>query len=137
MQEKRRWDRFQQEQYKNVLETRIESVLTDCGSLNLLLVNEFTRPVQKLNETLYDTDEANFADNYNFNIYVVYGKRLLNYSNALTQQSAVRLSPSIFGELDLFNQRLLQSFHALRQAEQYEQIRLLHLDLEELERDNF
>lgn len=190
LQEKKRWDSFQQEQYKNVLERRIEPVVTDSRSLNLdvednleyfleleqalklhhrlvrdvrsfhdevqyqqkqliaqqpyqlydlklqlgpfaresaiadalqqslsamgagiyqqeaeqvinRLVNEFTRPVQKLNETLYDSDEADFADNYNFNIYVVYGKKLLDYSK------------------------------------QYEQIRLLHPDIEELERDNF
>lgn|GEM_PF-5229893 len=226
LQEKKRWDSFQQAQYKNVLESGIEPVVTDSRRLYLdvednleyflelehalklhhrlvrdvrsfhdevqyqqkqliaqqpyqlydlklqlgpfaresaiadalqqslsamgagiyhqeaaqvinRLVNEFTKPVQKLNETLYDTDVANFADNYNFNIYVVYGKKLLDYSNALTQQSSVPLSSSLFRELAIFNQRLIQSFRDLHQAEQYERIRLLHPDLEELERDNF
>ncbi|NNL78452.1 MAG: hypothetical protein HKO68_19150 [Desulfobacterales bacterium] len=96
---------------------------------------EFTRPIRQLYEQLQAAPEAHVPINHNFNIYMVYGKKLIAYSDALVQQSSISLAPSAFGELDFFSRRLSQSLFDLYQVGQSDIISSTHLDLEELERN--
>ena len=99
------------------------------------LGDAFTKPVEQFYERLQNKTETQVASNYNYNIYMVFGKKLLNYSDALAQQSSIYLYPSTLGALDNFNRRLSQSLHDLYQAGLNETISSTHLDLEQLERD--
>jgi hypothetical protein len=63
------------------------------------------------------------------------GKKLMDYSNTLSQQSSIYLDPSTLGELDYFNRRLSQIFYDLYQVGLNETISSTHLDLEQLEQD--
>jgi len=71
----------------------------------------------------------------NPNIYIVYGKKLMDYSHALLHQSSIELVSSAYDELDFLTRRLPESFDALFQIGQNEGINSTHLDLEELERN--
>lgn len=99
------------------------------------LGEEFTKPVEQLYERLQDNTESPIPANYNYNIYIVYGKKLMDYSDTLAQQSQITLDPSAPGELDFFNRRLSQSFFDLYHVGLNETISSTHLDLEELEQN--
>jgi hypothetical protein len=220
--EKKRWDRYQQEQYKNVLESMAEPAVIEAQSLNLenednmeyflelesalklhkrlirdvrlfhdeiqyqqrqlhaqqeyelydlkfelgpfaresalvdalqqamstlsagiyqqeavevldRIGDEFTKPIQQLYEQQQDTTESPVPIKYNYNLYTVYGKKLMDYSDSLAQQSSIALGPSAFGELDFFNRRLSDSLYDLYLVGQDEAIHPSHLDLDELE----
>ena len=95
--------------------------------------DEFTKPIQQLYEQQQDTTASPVPTKYNYNFYTVFGKKLLDYSDTLAQQSSITLGPSAFGELDFFNRRLSDSLYDLYQAGQYEAINPSHLDLDGLE----
>lgn len=95
---------------------------------------EFTRPIQHLNEQLYETTETSDSLPYNYDLYTVYGKKLMDYSESLARQSAVTLAPSAFGELDFFNRRMDDSLYDLYEVGQEATIDPTRLDLDELER---
>ena len=220
--EKKRWDQYQQEQYENVLESRVEPLVSETRSLSLeneenreyLLELEgdlklhkrlirdvrlfhdeiqyqkkqlqerqpyqlydlkfrlgpfareaaltdalqqamsalsagvyqreaaevldrigeaFTKPIQQICEQQQDAAESPVPTKYNYNLYAVYGKKLMDYSDTLVGQSAITLGPSAFGELDFFNRRLFDSLYDLYQVGQDEAIDPSHLDIDELE----
>jgi len=95
---------------------------------------EFTRPIQQLNEQLYDASESSDTTRYNYDLYTVYGKKLMDYSDSLARQSAITLAPSAFGELDFFNRRMFESLYDLYEVGQDASIAPTDLDLNELER---
>jgi hypothetical protein len=217
--EKKRWDQYQQEQYENVLESRLEPHVSEAQSLNfenednrqyflelegalklhkrLILFHDeiqyqkkqlqeqqpyqlydlkfklgpfareaalvdalqqamsalsagiyqreavevldrigeaFTKPIQQIYEQQQDVAESPVPTKYNYNLYTVYGKKLMDYSDTLARQSAITLGPSAFGELDFFNRRLFDSLYDLYQVGQAEAIDPSHLDIDELER---
>lgn len=95
---------------------------------------EFTKPIQQLNAQLYDINESGDTTRYNYDLYTVYGKKLMEYSDSLARQSAITLAPSAFGELDYFNRRMFESLYDLYEVGQYQTIDPKDLDLEELKR---
>jgi hypothetical protein len=95
--------------------------------------DEFTKPIQQLYEQQLDTTESPVPNKYNYNFYAVFGKKLMDYSDTLAQQSSITLGPSAFGELDFFNRRFSESLYDLYQVGQAEVINSTHLDLDELE----
>ena len=221
--EKKRWDQYQQEQYKNILESTLEPMLVESQDLNLenkenldyflelgsalklhrrlirdvrlfhdeiqfqkkqyqaqqqyevydlkfnlndpfardaalvdalqqamsalsagiyeqeavevldRIGDEYTKPIQQLFEQQLDTTEFLGPNKYNYNFYAVFGKKLLDYSDTLAQQSGITLGPSAFSELDYFNRRLSDSLYDLYEAWQDEAINPTYLDLYELE----
>ena len=95
---------------------------------------EFTKPIQQLYEQQQDATESPVPTKYNYNLYTVYGEKLMDYSDTLAQQSSIILGPSAYGELDFFNRQLYDSLYDLYQVGQDEAIDPSHLDLDELER---
>jgi hypothetical protein len=95
--------------------------------------DEFTKPIEQLYERQQDATESPVPTKYNYNLYTLYGKKLMDYSDTLTEQSSITLGPSAFGELDFFNRRLYDSLYDLYQVGQDEAIDPSHLDLDELE----
>jgi hypothetical protein len=95
--------------------------------------DEFTKPIQQLYEQQQDNSESPVPTKYNYNLYAVFGKKLMDYSDSLAAQSSITLGPSAFGELDFFNRRLSDSLYNLYQVGQDEAIDPSHLDLDELE----
>ena len=91
-----------------------------------------TEPIQQLYEQ-QDATQSPLQTQYNFNLYSVYGKKLMDYSDTLTRQSSITLGPLAFGELDFFNRRLHDRLFDLYQVGQYEAIDPSRLDLNELE----
>lgn len=89
---------------------------------------EYTQPVQRLQGQLAETDRLPAAITYNYNIFIVYGKRLMRFSDMLLQQTRVGMAPPAFGELDFFYRRLSQSFDDLEQISQNETLPPTHLD---------
>ena len=94
---------------------------------------EFTKPIQQLYDQQLDTTESPVPINYNYNFYTVFGKKLIDYSDTLAEQSSITLGPSALGELDFFNRQLSESLYDLYQVGQDEAINPTHLDLDELE----
>jgi hypothetical protein len=92
-----------------------------------------TEPIQQLYEQQQDATQSPIQTNYNFNLYSVYGKKLMDYSDKLTRQSSITLGPLAFGELDFFNRRLYERLFDLYQVGQDEAIDPSRLDLNELE----
>ena len=95
--------------------------------------DEFTKPIQQLYEQQQDANESPVPSKYNYNLYTLLGKKLMDYSDTLARQSSIPLGPSAFGELDFFNRRVSDSFYDLYQVGQNEAIDPSHLDLDELE----
>ena len=95
---------------------------------------EFTRPILQLNAQLQGTPESGNALRYSYDLYTVYGKKLMEYSDSLAKQSSITLAPSAFGELDYFNRRMFESLYDLYEIGHYETVDPKDLDLEELER---
>jgi prefoldin subunit 5 len=93
-----------------------------------------TQPIQQLNAQLRDTSESGDAHRYNYDLYTVYGKKLMQYADSLTRQSAITLAPSAFGELDFFNRKVFDSLYDLYEVGRDGTIDPADLDLKELER---
>ena len=95
---------------------------------------ELTRPIRHLNEHVYAAGGSGGTTPYNYDLYTVYGKKLMEYSDSLSQQSAITLAPSAFGELDFFNRQMFDSLYDLYEVGQEATIDPERLDLDELER---
>jgi hypothetical protein len=93
----------------------------------------FTMPIQELYaEWMYAQDDPALSA-YNYNLYALFGKKLLDYSDTLTQQSLVALGPSAYGELDFFNRQLFDRLYDLYLLGQVETADPSCLDLDALE----
>ena len=96
--------------------------------------DEFTKPIQQLYEHQLETTEVPVLSKYNYNFYTLFGKKLMDYSVTLAEQSAIPLDSSAFGNLDFFNRRISESLYDLYQVGQDEAINPMYLDVNELER---
>lgn len=74
------------------------------------------KPIQELSEWLEDPKDSSAPEPYNYNFYIVFGKKLINYADTLARQSMVPLAPSALGELDFFSRRMSQSLVRLYEA---------------------
>jgi hypothetical protein len=95
--------------------------------------DEFTKPIQQLYEQQREAAKPLTAKNYNFNFYIVFGKKLMDYADNLTGQSAITLGPTAFGELDYFNRQMSEDLYDLYLAGQDNAIDSDYLDVDELE----
>ena len=99
------------------------------------LGGEFIEPIREFSEWLEDpTDSSDFVL-YNYNFYVVFGKKLMNYADNLARQSLIPLAPSALSELDFFSRRIEQSFVRLYEAGSRDGIDSMLLDMEVLEQE--
>jgi hypothetical protein len=110
-----------------IYQSEAEEVLDRIGEA-------LTEPIQQLYEQQQDTTESPAPTRYNYNLYALYGKKLMDYSDTLTRQSSITLGPLAFGELDFFNRRLYDRLYDLYRVGQDEAIDPSQLDLNELER---
>jgi len=99
------------------------------------LGDEFTRPVRQEYERLLSADGDLAPSSYNYNIFLTFAKKIMDYTDMLASQSSIALAPKAFGELDYLHRRLQQSFHDLYEIGQQESIDAALLDMEELERN--
>jgi hypothetical protein len=99
------------------------------------LGDEFTRPVREEYERLLSADGDLASSGYNYNIFLTFAKKIMDYTDMLANQSSIALAPKAFGELDYLHRRLQQSFHDLYEIGQQESIDAALLDMEELERN--
>jgi hypothetical protein len=95
----------------------------------------FIQPIQDLSEWLEDPAETVKPRLYNYNFYIVFGKKLMNYADTLARQSFIPLAPSAIGELDFFSRRIAQSLVQLREAGGQGALDSTLLDMETLERE--
>ena len=80
------------------------------------LMGVFVAPIEALTAWLADPDDASEPGPYNYNFYIVFGKKLINYADHLARQTYIPLAPSALGELDYFSRRIGQSLTALNEA---------------------
>jgi len=99
------------------------------------LGDEFMRPVRQEYERLLSAEGGTSPSNYNYNIYLTFGKKIMDYADALASQSSIPLASTALGELDFLRRRLYQSFHDLYEIGQQVTIDAALLDMEELERN--
>ena len=93
---------------------------------------EFAKPIQQLYEQQQDATESLPLTKYDYNLYTLFGKKLMDYSDTLAHQSSIELKPSALEELDFFNRQLSEYLYDLYQLGQDEAIDPSHLDLDEL-----
>ncbi len=96
----------------------------------------FIEPIQELSDWLEDPTDSSAPGPYNYNFYIVFGKKLINYADMLARQSLIPLAPSARGELDFFSRRIAQSLVQLYEAGDQGNIDSTLLDMEALEGDN-
>ncbi len=108
-----------------IYEAEAVSVLDRIG-------NEFTRPIRQLSEQ-QDSKDALQPATYNYNLYALYGEKLIRYADSLTRQTSIPLGPKVFGELDFFNRQLLDRIYDLYFVGQSGVIDPTRLNLDELE----
>jgi len=95
----------------------------------------FIEPIQELAGWLEDPTDSSAPGPYNYNYYIVFGKKLINYADMLARQSSVPLAPSALGELDFFSRRMSQSLVQLYEAGGRGDIDSALLEMEALEGD--
>jgi hypothetical protein len=99
------------------------------------LGDAFINPIQELSEWLEDPADTLGPKQYNYNFYIVFGKKLMNYADALSRQSLIPLAPAALGELDFFSRKMARSFLRLYEAGEQGNIDSTLLDMETLERE--
>jgi hypothetical protein len=99
------------------------------------LGNVFVEPIQALSEWLENPGDSPGPRPYNYNFYIVFGKKLIDYADTLAEQSLIPLAPSALGELDFFSRRLAQSLVQLHEAGSQGLMDSTILDMEALERE--
>ena len=95
----------------------------------------FIKPIQALSGWLEDPTDSSDPRPYNYNYYIVFGKKLMNYADALARQPLIPLAPSALGELDFFNRKIAQSLLQLYEAGGHGNLDSTLLDMEALEQD--
>ncbi len=93
------------------------------------------KPIQELSEWLEDPKDSTAPEPYNYNFYIVFGKKLINYADTLARQSLVPLAPSALGELDFFSRRMSQSLVRLYDAGGQGNLDSTLLDMETFEEE--
>ena len=94
----------------------------------------FTHPIEQLYQQQQESTGFSLLSQYNYNFYTLFGKKLMDYSDNLAQQSAIPLESSAFGELEFFNQRMFESLYDLYQVGRSQSDNSNSLNMEELER---
>jgi hypothetical protein len=95
----------------------------------------FVAPIEALSDWLASADDTSGPKPYNYNFYIVFGKKLIDYADSLAGQTMIPLAPSALGELDYFSRRIGQSLIQLHEAGSQSQIDDSILDMEVLERE--
>ena len=95
----------------------------------------FIKPIQELSGWLEDPTDSSGPRPYNYNFYIVFGKKLMNYADTLARQSLIPLAPTALGELDFFSRRIARSLVQLYEAGGQGNIDSTLLDMETLEQD--
>ena len=95
--------------------------------------DEFAEPIQNLYGQGPHNKGTLSPTQYDYNLYTVFGKKLMDYADNLTQQSVITLGPTVLGELDYFNQQLYENLFDLYEVGQNEAIDPSKLNLDELE----
>jgi len=98
------------------------------------LGDEFTRPVRQEYERFLSADGNLAPSSYNYNVFLTFAKKIMDYADMLASQTSIPLAPKALDELDYLHRRLNQSFHDLDEIGQQETIDAAFLDMEELER---
>ena len=99
------------------------------------LGTEIIIPIQELSEWLEDPKDSSAPQPYNYNFYIVFGKKLIGYADTLARQSMVPLAPSALGELDFFSRRINQSLLQLYEAGVQGNLESTLLDMEVFEEE--
>ena len=73
------------------------------------LAEIYVAPIEDLSDSLALSDETSDLNPYNYNFYIVFGKKLIDYADSLAGQTMIPLAPSALGELDFFSSRIGQS----------------------------
>jgi len=95
----------------------------------------FIEPIQELAGWLEDPADSASPGPYNYNFYIVFGKKLINYADTLARQSLIPLAPLALGELDFFSRRITRGLVQLYEAGGQGNIDSTLLDMEALEQD--
>lgn len=95
----------------------------------------FVEPIHMLIDWINNPDDISPPDAYNYNFYIVFGKKLMDYADHLAVQSLITLAPSALGELDFFSRRIAQSLALLYEAGVREEVDSAYIDLQILEQD--
>jgi len=95
----------------------------------------FVAPIQTLSDWLASAEDRSGPKPYNYNFYIVFGKKLIDYADSLAEQAMIPLAPSALGELDFFSRKIGQSLIQLHEAGSQSQIDESRLDMEVLERE--
>ncbi len=95
----------------------------------------FVKPIQELSGWLEDPTDSSGPRPYNYNFYIVFGKKLMNYADTLARQTLIPLAPTALGELDFFSRRIARSLVQLYEAGRQGNIDSTLLDMEALEQD--
>ena len=98
------------------------------------LGDEFIRPIRQEYERLLTAGGDSAPSNYNYNIFLTFGKKIMDYADTLASQSSIPLAPNALGELDYLHRRLYQSFQDLYEIGQHVTIDAAFLDMGELVR---
>ena len=64
------------------------------------LGDEFIRPVRQEYERLLSAEGASAPSNYNYNIFLTFGEKIMDYADTLGSQSSISPAPKALGELD-------------------------------------
>jgi len=84
---------------------------------------------------LEDPTDSSGPGPYNYNFYIIFGKKLIDYADMLSRQPLIPLAPSALGELDYFSRRMTRSLVQLYEAGAQGDIDTSRLDVEALEGD--
>lgn len=99
------------------------------------LCDEFIKPVRELNDQQAGIKAPLVSKAYNYNIYMVFAKKLMGHATSLSGQSSIHLMSSSMGALDHINRRLFQSFNDLYQIAISGAIPSDYLNLDVLEKN--
>ncbi|MDX2447361.1 MAG: hypothetical protein QNK29_09230 [Desulfobacterales bacterium] len=95
----------------------------------------FIEPIQELAGWLEGPADLARPGPYNYNFYIVFGKKLINYADTLARQSLIPLAPLALGELDFFSRRINQGLVQLYEAGGQGNIDSTLLDMDTLGQD--
>ena len=98
------------------------------------LGDAFTSPVRQEYERLLSSEGDAAASSYNYNIFLTFAKKIMDYTDTLANQSSIPMAPKALDELDYLHRQLKQSFNDLYEIGKQTTIDAALLDMEALER---